>query len=181
MPMLSNCGRSSGLAHFSRRLVNIASFGSINRGRSTLPACQRRGRVSPNRRTPLRAGDGRLKLADAGWVMPLDERRIRLAQDIGADDGITAGVRPEHMRLQRDGHGAFRASVQYCEPRGDADFVVVAPLEDRATTITAEAFSQHSFAIDLGIRPKQRRQSRACPICNMWFAIDAAGNERACR
>ena len=36
--MLSNCGRSSGLAHFKRRLVNISSFGSINSGRSRLPS-----------------------------------------------------------------------------------------------------------------------------------------------
>jgi ABC-type sugar transport system ATPase subunit len=87
---------------------------------------------------PLRAGDGRLQLAGAGWVLPLDARRIRLAQGIGAADGVTAGIRPEHVRLQRDGRGAWRAIVQYCEPRGDTDVVVVAPLEHRATTITAE-------------------------------------------
>jgi ABC-type sugar transport system ATPase subunit len=87
---------------------------------------------------PLRAGDGRLELADAGWVLPLDERRIRLAQDVRAADGVTAGIRPEHVRLRHDGRGPFRAIVQYCEPRGDTDVVVVAPLEHRATTITAE-------------------------------------------
>jgi ABC-type sugar transport system ATPase subunit len=87
---------------------------------------------------PLRASDGRLELADAGWVLPLDERRIRLAQDVRAADGVTAGIRPEHVRLRHDGRGPFRAIVQYCEPRGDADVVVVAPLEHGATTITAE-------------------------------------------
>ena len=78
---------------------------------------------------PLRAGDGRLELADAGWALPLDERRIRLAQGGGAADGVIAGIRPEHVRLRHDGHGPFRAIVHYCEPRGDADVVVVAPLE----------------------------------------------------
>ena len=87
---------------------------------------------------PLRASDGRLELADAGWGLPLDERRIRLAQDVRAADGVTAGVRPEHVRLRHDGGGPFRAIVQYCEPRGDTDVVVVAPLEHGATTITAE-------------------------------------------
>ena len=87
---------------------------------------------------PLRASDGNLELADAGWVLPLDERRIRLAQDVRAADGVTAGVRPEHVRLRHDGGGPFRAIVQYCEPRGDTDVVVVAPLEHGATTITAE-------------------------------------------
>jgi multiple sugar transport system ATP-binding protein len=87
---------------------------------------------------PLRAGDGCLELAGAGWALPLDERRIRLAQGIRPADGVTAGVRPEHVRMQRDGHGAFRAIVRYCEPRGDTDVVVVAPLEHRATAITAE-------------------------------------------
>jgi hypothetical protein len=42
------------------------------------------------------------------------------------------------VRLRHDGRGPFRAIVQYCEPRGDTDVVVVAPLEHRATTITAE-------------------------------------------
>ena len=35
----SNCGRSSGCAHFSRLLVNISSFGANHSGRSRVPSC----------------------------------------------------------------------------------------------------------------------------------------------
>jgi hypothetical protein len=34
----SNCGRSSGLFHFKRRVVNISAFGAIKSGRSRLPS-----------------------------------------------------------------------------------------------------------------------------------------------
>jgi ABC-type sugar transport system ATPase subunit len=86
---------------------------------------------------PLRARDGRLVLADAGWPLPLDDRRMRLVQGAGTAQGLTAGIRPEHVQLTRGGGGS-QAIVRYCEPRGDVDVVVVAPLEHRGTTITAE-------------------------------------------
>jgi multiple sugar transport system ATP-binding protein len=87
---------------------------------------------------PLRAEAGALVLADAGWLLPLDERRMRLAQTVSATAGVTAGVRPEHVRLQPGAGGACQAIVRYCEPRGDVDVVVVAPLAHPGTTIVAE-------------------------------------------
>ena len=85
---------------------------------------------------PLRIHDGRLVLADAGWTLPLDDRRMMLAQS--APTGVTAGIRPEHVSVQRGECKGFRAIVRYCEPRGDVDVVVVAPLEHRGSTIIAE-------------------------------------------
>jgi ABC-type sugar transport system ATPase subunit len=85
---------------------------------------------------PLRARDGRLVLADAGWPLPLDDRGMQLVQGAGTAQGLTAGIRPEHVQLTRG--GGSQAIVRYCEPRGDVDVVVVAPLEHRGTTITAE-------------------------------------------
>jgi ABC-type sugar transport system ATPase subunit len=87
---------------------------------------------------PLRGEGGALVLADAGWLLPLDERRMRLAQTVSATAGVTAGVRPEDVRLQPGAGGACQALVRYCEPRGDVDVVVVAPLAHPATTIVAE-------------------------------------------
>ena len=46
------------------------------------------------------------------------------------------------------------AIVQYCEPRGDTDVVVVAPLEHGATTITAEVPGP------AGYRPERHRRHR---------------------
>jgi multiple sugar transport system ATP-binding protein len=87
---------------------------------------------------PLAAHDDRLVLAGAGWPLPLDDRRTKLARGASAAEGVTAGIRPEHVLVQRGARGAFRAIVRYCEPRGDVDVVVVAPLEHRGTTIVAE-------------------------------------------
>ena len=87
---------------------------------------------------PLAAHDGRLVLAGAGWPLPLDDRRIKLAQRPNAAEGVTAGIRPEHVLVRRGACNGFRAIVRYCEPRGDVDVVVVAPLEHRGMTIIAE-------------------------------------------
>jgi len=87
---------------------------------------------------PLRAHDGGLVLADAGWPLPLDGHRIKLAQGVRAAESMTAGIRPEHVTVERGARGPRQAIVRYCEPRGDVDVVVAAPLDHPGTTITAE-------------------------------------------
>jgi hypothetical protein len=82
---------------------------------------------------PLRARDGRLALADAGWHLALDDRRTRLAQGANAER-LTAGIRREHVLVGRGASDDRQAIVCYCEPRDDvyskADTLKIADPED---------------------------------------------------
>ncbi len=87
---------------------------------------------------PLRAQDGALVIAATGWPLKLDDQGTRLALSVGGTGGVIAGIRPEHVMLAPAAENQFRATVSYCEPRGDVDLVVVRPIADERIEIVAE-------------------------------------------